>query len=177
MEAGACFDPTRAYRYSLWRRWQPDAPRLVFIMLNPSTADATTNDATIRRCLQFAQTWHYGSLEVVNLFAFRTSDPQVLRSIADPVGNKCDRFIQTAVEQADRVILAWGNAGKLQSRDQVVLQQLQMNDWSTTDRLACLGRTQFGQPRHPLYLKKDVQVMPFFGAEAQVCRDKLNTQS
>lgn len=164
MEAGACFDPTGIYRYSLWRRWRVDAPRLVFIMLNPSTADATMNDPTIRRCLQFAQAWRYGTLEVVNLFAFRTPDPRQLKRVANPVGDECDRSIQTAVEQADRVILAWGNAGTLHGRDQIVLQQLQRNAWSKTDRLACLGRTQLGQPRHPLYLKQDVQVMPFFEA-------------
>ncbi len=166
MKAGACFDPTGTYRYSLWRSWHADAPRVVFIMLNPSTADASTNDATIRRCLQFAQSWQYGSLEVVNLFAFRTPYPQQLQTVPDPIGSKCDRFIQIAVEQADRVILAWGNGGKLHGRDQAVLQLLNDRSGLLADRLACLGRTQSGHPRHPLYLKQDVQVMPFFTAEA-----------
>ena len=73
---GAVIDPTGLYRYSLWREWNPDAAQITFIMLNPSRADATNDDPTIRRCINFASSWGYGYLEVVNLFAYRTSHPQ-----------------------------------------------------------------------------------------------------
>ncbi|MBF2073656.1 MAG: DUF1643 domain-containing protein [Synechococcales cyanobacterium C42_A2020_086] len=158
MEGGAVFDASGNYRYSLWRSWNQQAARVVFVMLNPSTADATANDATIRRCLGFAHLWGYGSLEVVNLFAFRSSDPQTLRQVADPIGQECDRYILAAVRRAERVIVAWGNGGSWQRRDQTVLALLQ-HDTS----LYCLGQNQSGQPSHPLYLKRTVQVAPYPG--------------
>lgn len=148
---GAYFDSGGLYRYSLWRVWDATAPKLAFIMLNPSTADAQINDPTIRRCISFAQTWGYGRLEVVNLFGLRTPHPQELRQAADPIGAQCDEYIQTAAQQADRIILAWGNWGNFCRRDQAVIKLL------ASDKLYCLGFNQSGQPRHPLYLKRDVQ--------------------
>jgi hypothetical protein len=164
METGACFDASGLYRYSLWRVWNRHTPKLVFIMLNPSTADAEINDPTIRRCIGFAQVWGYGRLEVVNLFGLRTPDPHRLRQAPDPVGDQCDAYIQTAAQQADRIILAWGNWGNFCGRDQTVLSLL------TSYKLFCLGRNQSGQPRHPLYLKRDVEPIPY-----AACRP--NTQS
>lgn len=148
METGACFDPTGAYRYSLWRIWRPAALRIAFVMLNPSTADAAANDPTIRRCLSFAQTWGYGALEVVNLFGLRASQPQLLRQTDDPVGADCDRYVQAAISCADAVIVAWGNWGQLQGRDQTVL------NWIDPQKRYCLGVNRSGQPRHPLYLSR-----------------------
>jgi hypothetical protein len=176
MESGACFDSTGAYRYCLWRIWASEAPRLAFVMLNPSTADAEVNDATIRRCLGFAQRWGYGSLEVVNLFALRTPHPQQLRQVAEPVGAECDAFILAAVARAERVVLGWGNWGKLYGRDRAVLDLLihsamthptmthpTMTHPTMTHapNLYCLGCNQSGQPRHPLYLKREVQPVPY----------------
>lgn len=151
MKGGAYFDSTEVYRYSLWRCWDAASPRLLFIMLNPSTADAQINDPTIRCCIQFAQAWGYGSLEVVNLFAFRTPYPQKLREVANPVGIACDRHILAAAGQADRIVAAWGNWGRLYNRDQAVLQLL------SSSEIYCLGCNQSGQPRHPLYLKRTLQ--------------------
>jgi len=131
-------------------------------MLNPSTADAEINDPTIRRCLDFAQTWGYGSLEVVNLFGLRATQPQRLRDAADPVGSDCDRYIQTAVEPADRVIVAWGNWGSWQGRDQIVLS------WIDPSRCYCLGVNQSGQPSHPLYLKRSSQPVRYEGMLATI---------
>jgi hypothetical protein len=157
VETGACFDRTGSYRYSLWRIWQADMLRILFVMLNPSTADAEINDPTIRRCLDFAQSWGYGSLEVVNLFGLRTTQPQRLRQAADPVGPDCDRYVQTAIERADTIIVAWGNWGNLQGRDQTVL------NWIDPSRCYCLGVNQSGQPRHPLYLKRSTQPLRYAG--------------
>jgi hypothetical protein len=155
LELGADFDATGCYRYRLWRRWNAAADRLTFIMLNPSTADASVNDPTIRRCVGFAQHWGYGSLEVVNLFAFRTPHPRMLQQVADPVGTNCDAAILTAVQRSSCVVLAWGNHGQLYERDQAVLSLLKSKP------LYCLGLTQTGQPRHPLYLKQTTQLGRF----------------
>lgn len=155
MELGAEFDPSGCYRYRLWRQWNAAAARLTFIMLNPSTADAQVNDPTIRRCLGFASAGADGSLEVVNLFAFRTPHPHLLQQANDPIGANCDAAILAAVQRSDCVVLAWGNHGQLYGRDQAVLKLLK------SQPLHCLGLTQTGQPRHPLYLKQTVQLGRF----------------
>jgi hypothetical protein len=161
MQGGAIFDATRRYRYSLWRSWEPTAPRLVFVMLNPSTADAHQNDATIRRCIHFAQAWGYGSLEVVNLFALMATCPRQLQQVSDPVGGECDRHLLLAVSQAEQIIVAWGNGGRLHQRDRRVLALLAAHNPSLL--LYCLGVNQGGQPRHPLYLRRETQPLPFPG--------------
>jgi hypothetical protein len=143
----AIFDSTGTYRYSLWRQWNAAFPQLVLVMLNPSTADAHMDDATIRRCIRFAQHWGYGSLEVVNLFAWMTPNPLNLRDAVDPVGTENDRHILTAVQRAAQVVVAWGNWGTLHQRDRAVLALLSQHD------IYCLGINRSGQPRHPLYLK------------------------
>ncbi len=152
IDRGAIFDPTECYRYRLWRTWDAAAPRLVFVMLNPSTADAEVNDPTIRRCIDFAKTWEYGHVEIVNLFAYRTPHPNYLKTVADPVGIDNDRHLQQAQAQADQVVVAWGNHGNWLGRDRQVLSLL-------NPPLYCLGITKMGQPRHPLYCKRTSQVI------------------
>ena len=156
MEMGAIFDPTGAYRYSLWRQWDTRQPRLAFVMLNPSTADTETDDATIRRCVKFARTWKFGALEVVNLFAFRATQPQILKQVVDPVGVECDRYLLAAADQAQQIVVAWGNGGRLHQRDQIVLDLL-----ASHKAIYCLGMSQAGQPRHPLYLRSEVKPILF----------------
>jgi len=152
MENGAVIDSTGIYRYSLWREWNTNAPRIAFVMLNPSRADAITDDPTLRRCIRFAQSWGYGSLEVVNLFAYRASRPTILAQVSDPVGAENDHYLKQAVELADKIIVAWGNQGILGDRSRVVL------DWLTSfNALYCLGINQTGYPRHPLYVKSSTK--------------------
>ncbi len=93
MTKGAAFDSTGTYRYALWREWDASAPRLGFVLLNPSTADAENDDPTLRRCMGFARAWGYGSLQIVNLFAYRATVPDALRWVADAVGPENDRHI------------------------------------------------------------------------------------
>ena len=124
MKMGATFDATGTYRYSLWREWNSDAPRVGFVMLNPSRADHTINDPTIRRCIGFAQRWDYGSLEVVNLFAYRTSSPKALRQVHDPIGAENDRYLVTLGQRVDHIVLAWGNWGTIQNRSQAAMSLL-----------------------------------------------------
>lgn len=156
MQRSATFDPTGYYRYSLWRQWNEQAPAVTFIMLNPSTADATTDDPTIRRCIGFAQTWGFGSLEVVNLFAYRSTHWRDLCKATDPVGKDNDRYLAQAIHHTQTTLLAWGNWGTLQSRSKTVLQQ-----FSHPQNFYCLGTTKQGQPRHPLYVRSDVTPTTF----------------
>ncbi len=125
---------------------------MTFIMLNPSRADAELNDPTIRRCIGFAQAWGYGALEVVNLFAYRATRPQELRQAADPVGESCDRILLESARSAQMILLAWGNHGQYQNRGKVVIKLL-----AEFETLHSLGLTKRGEPRHPLYLKRDTQ--------------------
>jgi len=153
---GALFDATGARRYRLWRRWAVTAPRVVFIMLNPSTADAARDDPTIRRCVGFARRWGFGSVEVVNLFAYRATRPAALRRVGDPVGRSNDTHILEAVRRARRVVAAWGDQGRLFGRDAEVIDRLR-----DVARLWCLGTTRLGCPRHPLYLRGTTSLEPF----------------
>lgn len=156
IKKGAVIDPSGLYRYLLWREWQAFGPKVTFIMLNPSQADAIADDPTIRRCIGLAQRWGYGAMNVVNLFGYRTAHPMELQRVGDPVGPDNDRHLQSAVEQAQSVILAWGNQGILGDRNQDVLQQL-----SGPRPLYCLGITKAGHPRHPLYLRNTVIPMAY----------------
>lgn len=148
MKKGAVIDKTGFYRYSLWREWDIAKSKIVFIMLNPSKADASIDDPTLRRCISFAKFWDYGSLIVVNLFAFRTASPLELKKVDDPVGKQNDRYLKKAIKSADRVVVAWGNNGKLMQRDRLVLELLSKHNIQPH----CLGITKSGYPRHPLYV-------------------------
>lgn len=156
MERGAILDQTGVFRYSLWREWSDRSAKVGFVMLNPSRADALVDDPTIRRCIGFAQTWGFGGLQVVNLFAYRTAHPRELRQIKNPIGADNDYYLAFMEQQVDRIILAWGNGGILHDRDQAVLQLL-----GKQKPVYCLGTTQTGQPKHPLYVRSDTQLMPF----------------
>jgi hypothetical protein len=118
-------------------------------MLNPSTADAHHDDATIRRCIGFARSWGFGGVEIVNLFAYRARDPRELLRVADPVGPRNARFIQMAIARAALVVLAWGAHPSVSRRAALSLP-----------RARCLGLTRAGHPRHPLYLRRDARLVP-----------------
>ena len=158
MKSSAVIDQTLRYRWTLRREWDESLPRVAFIMLNPSTADATNNDPTLRRCLGFAERWGYGSLEVVNLFAYRATNPQDLKTASDPVGSLNDDYLMTAVSSARQTIVAWGNHGTLYNRAEIVLEML-----SSQFFLYCLGVTKTGQPKHPLYVPNSVKPILYYG--------------
>jgi hypothetical protein len=152
----AIFDTSNSYRYSLWRTWSACHPRIVFILLNPSTADEERNDPTIRRCIGFAQTWKFGSVEVVNLFAYRATDARMLLKIDDPVGEENNYFLMRAVERCSTVVVGWGARGTLLGRDRQVMSLL-----AGRKDVYCLGVTKDGQPRHPLYVRGNSVLIPF----------------
>lgn len=147
----AVLSPCRTYRYELWRRWS-NAPACVFVGLNPSTADETNDDPTIRKCVGYAKRWGYGSLCMVNLFAFRATQPKDMLAAADPVGPENDATLQRLARSAAIIIAAWGNDGGHLGRDKVVIEML--------PALHCLKRNKDGSPAHPLYLRGDATPYP-----------------
>lgn len=144
------------YRYSLSRDWNEEFPMMLFIMLNPSTADAVVDDPTIRRCIGFAEREDMGGIEVVNLFAFRATDPKDMKSAADPVGPENDTVIRQALMEAETVVCAWGAHGNHQGRSQAVLDLIRGEGHKP---LSLGPLTKGGQPRHPLYLKADTPLV------------------
>ncbi|MFI4897265.1 MAG: DUF1643 domain-containing protein [Phycisphaerales bacterium JB059] len=156
MRGRATFDETRTYRYTLHRRWAPAGGRVCFCLLNPSTADEFKLDPTLTRCLGYARRWGFHAMEVVNIFALRSTDPGALREHDDPVGPGNDRAIRLAARRADRVVVGWGAHGALLGRGEQVARLL-------TDlcRPLCLGLTNAGAPRHPLYLRKDLEPIEY----------------
>ncbi len=145
------------YRYSLRRTFMVGEGACAWILLNPSTADAQLDDPTIRRCIGFAQRWGYAGMQVVNLFALRSTDPGQLRVAPDPVGPENDRYILEVAESCDKVILGWGNHGSLFDRDVAVVKLLQGAGITPY----ALGLTKSNAPKHPLYLKSDTVPFPY----------------
>jgi hypothetical protein len=150
--AGAIFDDKRrVYRYVLWRRWGSRTSRVLFVMLNPSTADEHVLDPTVRKCVKWAKQWGFGALDVCNIFAWRATDPKELYHIPDPIGPDNDRWIQTTAMMAAMVIVAWGKHGALKRRGEEVAQMLAKHN------PYCLGVNADGSPEHPLYIAKATQ--------------------
>lgn len=155
---GADLSLCGTYRYELTRVWDRSRGSCAFVMLNPSTADATVDDATIRRCIRFAADWGFGILKVYNLFGLRARRPKDLEVHADPFGPELDRWYRRAVE-CDRVVCAWGSfltGGAFADRGQVVARaHLKRAD------LYCLEVNGDGNPRHPLYVRSDAELKPW----------------
>lgn len=129
-----------------------------FVMLNPSTADANMDDPTIRRCMGFARSFDCDFLDVVNLFAYRSTDPDALYGISSDaaIGPENDQHIAEACYVSRIVICAWGNHGKLHDRGDTVLALIR----SMGKRpMALKINVKSGQPGHPLYLKADAVPM------------------
>ena len=147
MQRTALFSSCMTYRYRLGRRWGP-GPLVAFVLLNPSTADEQREDPTVRRCIGFAQRVGFGGLELVNLYAYRVTQPEDLRRAGYPVGPGNDLHIEAAVRECERVLVAWGSHAQRQSRPQDVLallRQLNIEPY-------CLRLTRSGHPEHPLRL-------------------------
>lgn len=143
------------YRYTLWRMWDVALPRAVFIMLNPSTADQDQDDATLRRCISFARSWSCGSVEIVNLYAFRSTNPAQLTQVVDSVGPENTTYLQQAIERAHIIICAWGTHKCIGKRDLELLQLLEGKE------VYCLGYTKYGMPRHPLYVPASTPLLRY----------------
>lgn len=171
----ATFSPCRTWRYTLTREIQGqreielrqggslgevvylpgrEVPvrTVLFVMLNPSTADETKNDRTVERCERFAKLWGFDRLTVCNLFALQSTDPKALYAHPDPVGPENDQWITRSLRAADLVIAAWGNHGDHLGRGDAVLRRL-----AKRTEVHVLGLNKGGQPKHPLYLRSDTR--------------------
>lgn len=157
IEKGAEISPCGSYRYLLWRRWKPGIAGALFVMLNPSTADANDDDPTIRRCSDFAFRWGFGGIEVANLFALRSTDPTSIFHAPDPVGPENGIL---PVGDVGVIIAAWGARA---DHPMVCTRALEvLSDFTTRQlKVACLGVTRGGHPRHPLYLRSDTLPQPY----------------
>lgn len=167
--AGAVFSEDRAHRLILWRRWdgrsEPGIPKgctlLLWIMCNPSTADAWEDDPTLRRCIGFTKALGYEGLLAVNLFSLMARDPKELEGKRNRLTTReTDKYIRKAVSAADRIVVAWGASGPQTGRC-VTVQEIIGRRRKTP--LSCLGKTQTGEPKHPLYVRKTAPLEPFKG--------------
>lgn len=190
VDRGADISKCGQYRYTLWRCWDDDLPAAVFVMLNPSTADAWEDDATVRKCVGFARRWGCGAVVVVNLFAYRTTYPKVLvtkqAAGIDIVGPENDEVLATTLEKAQqrgwKVVVGWGRpvrksiAEIIDVRAHALLTAARalerpaeyfgtMRDanprHSFDSQLQCLGTAKDGSPRHPLMLPYSTQLQPW----------------
>lgn len=172
----AVFSLCGTYRYQLSRlafeHLGPDKPRMaLFVLLNPSTADAEHDDPTVRRCIAFAHREGCERLLICNLFGYRSTEPWQLARVADPVGPNNDHWIRQSALEADLIVAGWGahpevhGSASLRGRADKVLTMLSFRgprpvDWlpgtcySERPAVYCLGTTKDGHPRHPLYLAK-----------------------
>jgi hypothetical protein len=154
------FSEDRRYRYVLWRCWVAvERPRyLMVIGLNPSTADETQDDPTIRRCVGFAKDWGFDALCMTNLFAFRATDPAVMKATDDPEGPDNGEWLKRLAAGAGLILAAWGVHG-------VYMGQAGWTTGTIRDDLSlelhALGTTKDGHPRHPLYMPKAAQPTPY----------------
>jgi len=155
MENTATFSPCRKYRYTLWRIWTPPAQKfrpVMFIGLNPSTADETKDDPTIRRCVGFAKAWGYNALVMTNLFAYRATKPEDMLAHEAPIGPENNGILGTLSAQMP-VIAAWGVHGSHYGRGECIRRIL--------PNLYYLRLTKDGHPAHPLYLSKTLTPQPW----------------
>lgn len=153
-ECGAVFSPCEKYRYVLWRTWDDTLPKVVFIGLNPSTATATTDDPTVAKCQRHAKLWGgYGGIYMLNLFAYRATDPTEMKAQEEPVGQDNDEWIKFITRDAPLVIAKWGNDGIHRDRSEAVCEYL--------EDLSCLGINKTGEPKHLLYIKHTAEVIPY----------------
>ncbi|MCB1395363.1 MAG: DUF1643 domain-containing protein [Rhodobacter sp.] len=153
----ALYSPCERYRYALTRTWDPAGRKVLFVMLNPSTATEVQNDPTVERCERRARALGYGAFRVCNIFAWRATDPKVMRAQDDPVGPGNDAAIAEGADWADTVVCAWGTHGAHLARGPAVEALLR----ATGKPLWHLGLSKAGHPKHPLYIGYDRQPEPW----------------
>jgi hypothetical protein len=163
--AGAVISPCGRYRYALWRKWSTELPIACFVMLNPSIADAKKNDPTIRKCMGFAARWGCGGIRVVNLFAFRSTDPKALAKVEDPIGPDNNNWIEDGIWW-NQPVAAWGSAGG-SAVARIVRARLAWLREEEHPFLRCLGKSADGSPRHPLMLAYDTPLGDFTWPEVR----------
>lgn len=164
MKREATFDETGCYRYRLTRQWNEKKPTVAFVMLNPSTADAEKDDPTIRKCVGFASRIGAGGIIVVNLFAYRATDPEALiggeKLGIDVIGPENDDHLKAAGKDASRIIAAWGKPRANFILNRAITVEAMLAPLVPLG-LECLGTTMHGDPRHPLYVAYNRRPMEY----------------
>lgn len=150
--SGAEFSADRKYRYALWRIWEPDIPFVMFIGLNPSTANEHNNDPTIKRVMKIVQGWGYGGFYMMNLFAIVSSKPEILLTDPDPIGDN-DRWLDKIAFECETIVFAWGAFKEAKERAEAIVKRF--------PDAYCLRKTKGGHPWHPLYIPADTQPILF----------------
>ncbi len=149
---GATYSPCRRYRYTLWRGWDAGLPAVAFVGLNPSTATGDEDDPTIRKSITLARAWGFGRLVMLNVFAWRSTDPLRLLRVEDPVGRGDDPAIARVASACACVVMAWGRFPRLRpmlDERTVVVRRLLCEH---ARDIGYLGLKRDGSPRHPHYL-------------------------
>lgn len=157
LENDAVISDCGKYRYLLRRTWDHAKPRALLIMLNPSTADAKLDDATIRSCVRLLSGNGYGSMEVVNVYGYRATNPDELAKQPDPVGPDNQRIAEAAINRCDVVICAWGAYLPARDRATPILNAVR----GRRPAIYCFGKTKAGAPKHPLYIKSGTTLEVF----------------
>lgn len=153
---GADISECSRYRFTLWRIWDQSKPLAMIIGLNPSTADAVEDDRTIGRCVTFMRREGFGGFYMMNLFAFRATEPKDMKAELEPVGFMNNQWLRHISQDSERIIFAWGCDGGHMGRDKEVIQLFKdANPY-------CFGLTKEGYPKHPLFLSGDTPLIPFF---------------
>jgi hypothetical protein len=151
MQKASQLSPCRSYRYTLDRIWDTTKSSVLFILFNPSTADETHDDPTLRRCIHFAQSWGYGALRIVNLYSLRTSNPKTLHAHPLPKGPDHDLYFQQSLLSHQDILCAWGLKGG----------SISCHFKPGSHRIFHLGINKDGSPKHPLYLPARSQKIPW----------------
>lgn len=162
----ARFSRCKNYRYTLKRSWDEGAGKVLFVGLNPSTADHRKDDPTIRRCVGFAHSWGFAAMEIANLFAYRATYPRDLKMASDPIGPRNGFWLLKAMRDSDLVVACWGTDGNFRGAADRFLRR--------HENLHCIKWNSSQTPAHPLYLKKDLVPIPIPSYPAL---DESRTQS
>lgn len=151
----ARFSKNKCHRYFLERCWNKKKPALMIIGLNPSTADAINNDPTVARCINFGKTWGYGRIYMMNIFAYRATNPIIMKAAKNPIGKENDKWLVRVAARSDMILAAWGNHGFYLDRDIQIITLLKKY------KLFCLDKNVTGCPKHPLYCKQSLKPKPY----------------
>lgn len=159
MKKEAIISKCKKYRHWLTRSWDDKKELAAFIMLNPSTADDKIDDPTIKRCIDFAISWGFGGFVVVNLFDYRATDPKDLKKAEAPCSELANHFVKQAIEQCSLIVPAWGNHGDYLGRSTEIKSLIE--SYGFPEYFQCLGFNKTGEPKHPLYIKGDTQLIDY----------------
>lgn len=156
MHKGAILSSCKKHRLQLWREWDSNLPKVLFIMLNPSTADDQQDDPTLRRCIDFAKQWGFGGLYIGNLYSFRATDPWSLLNVSKFSHRDNYKHLLTMANQCQLVVCAWGNYPVIKKLG------IPLNVFNHLEqKLYCIALSKASKPKHPLYLKKSLTPIPF----------------